>query len=294
MDRLDPDSEIALLTMAEAQGLPFSASFRQSRLAHGVITLVLTVLFGGFLGAWAAGVMGPEAGFFWWAGFLAIALFLRLAWGSYRAACGPANWVMRIADDALLVKFRSFLNHRFPAKDPVVARIPFRAVKGVSMYGARRVLPDSEGAMVRVDWSRSLDIELRPGVDTEPLREAVRHERQSWEPALMGKKRSNHFPIQVAGDHVVRIAWRGAQDRVVPRVDAALDALIGRVDVRRRPKIENQERLDRASTEVQENALIDLVRRGDKITAVRTARALYGMGLAEAKRFVEELDGNAP
>jgi len=44
----------------------------------------------------------------------------------------------------------------------------------------------------------------------------------------------------------------------------------------------------------EEDGIIQLVQRGDKIGAVRLTRELYGFDLTRAKQFVEQLDGSDP
>jgi hypothetical protein len=43
----------------------------------------------------------------------------------------PANWLVRLTDDGMFIKFRSYLNNHFPDQEPTVVFIPHSEIRSV-------------------------------------------------------------------------------------------------------------------------------------------------------------------
>lgn len=85
----------------------------------------------------------------------------------------------------------------------------------------------------------------------------------------------------IAAAIATRITSREHQLRALSRLEAKLDALLKHQGIQFDPYAD----LD--------PAVLDALRRGQKIEAIRTYRAVSGVGLKEAKEYVEELQRRA-
>lgn len=101
--------------------------------------------------------------------------------------------------------------------------------------------------------------------------------------------RFHHVPVQVPQPGVVRVQWRGRK---------VLKVLQSHVTIR--PKRHTGHGHDdssaadnrAAASDDREDQIIKLIEQGDRISAIRTARELYGTTLTEAHAFVDELTEN--
>ena len=269
--------------------------FRSARLAHGLVFAISLLVT---LGLWLSPVTildSPEAKrvpiFIPYLMSFFSALFAFVGWRASRAAWRPSNWIVRVASDGLYVKFRSYLNDNMSARDPVVVFIPKAEIGSLRAHHEKTRRPDDEGAGEIVVPRRYLEIELRDPGDIPELAEHLARARARREPGFAGTKmKFNHYPVRAFATGVVRIDWAGPDVSVRPRLPRAL-AVLGR-HYRVATPAESEERpAAELVPEEQEDRLIAMVERGEKIAAVKLARRLYGYDLTEAVAFVEGLGG---
>jgi hypothetical protein len=201
-----------------------------------------------------------------------------------------SNWLIRMTDHGLFVKFRSYLNHHFPNQDPTVLFLPHSEIRSARLVKERRELPDPD------DGSRSTKtiktrrlVELELAGDARQLTEALAQERKrvfnNPTDGGGGKSRYHHLPVRLASDTLLTIEWG-----VVPRAQEFLDALTRHTLVRSSHKSSKDfVNLETLSHAEQESRLRELAESGDLIGAVATARHLYSYDLTTAKAFVESL-----
>jgi hypothetical protein len=200
-----------------------------------------------------------------------------------------SNWLIRMTDHGLFVKFRSYLNHHFSNQDPTVLFLPHSEIRSARLVKERRELPDPD------DGSRSTKtiktrrlMELELAGDSTELSERLADERKRVFNKLIrggGKMRYHHLPVRLASATLLTIEWS-----VVPRVEKFLDALTRHTLVQSVHKSSKDfVDLRNLSPADQESRLRELAESGDLIGAVATARHLYSYDLTTAKAFVESL-----
>lgn len=201
------------------------------------------------------------------------------------------NWLVRMTDDGLFVKFRSYLNYRFSDQDPTVVFIPYSEISSAKLVKERQAIPDRDGGNPRATTIRTRRfIELDLAGNSEPLADALAGEskRVFAKPADGGANvstRYQHLPVRLATPNLLRIEWG-----VVPNAQTILDALTRHTLVDHATAVsKNFVNLDGLSREEQESRLLELAQSGDMIGAVTMARTLYAYDLATAKHFVESL-----
>jgi hypothetical protein len=137
-----------------------------------------------------------------------------------------SNWLLRMTDHGLFIKFRSYLNNHFDDQDLTVVFIPYSEIRSARSVKERRQVPDQDernrpGTMAKT--RRIVEVELAG--DSTPLREALARERQRlFSNSVIGaggiSTRYQHIPVQFANRTLLQIEW-GA----VPSAQALLDAL---------------------------------------------------------------------
>ena len=279
---------MTLLTLQDAGLTNLDVRFRQSP----IVQLIAFVLFF---------CLGIGAGCWYWFGELPLARALLsggsilvvslLFFANFRKALSPANWILAVGPGRVLVKFRSYLNARFPAADPQVVLLDPSEIAFGRMTKQRIKAPGRRGRN-ETSFHTFLDLRVH-SVDLTPLKERIKYER-ILKPQAMGRHTSakaQHYPVSVAGADTIRIEWRSPRDIVTPGIRKALGALKGQgiaVEPPSREVIDLTEQ-GRRGLEKAEDKILYLAERGNLMAATRLARRAYGLGLTEARQFVEDL-----
>src|SRR5215207_1312548 len=89
----------------------------------------------------------------------------------------PTNWLVRLGDDGLYVKFRSYLNHHMSGQDPTVVLVPFREIRAARLVRETRDVPnlDRRGGTTR---QRRVQVEIDLRQDAPEIAEALAAERR--------------------------------------------------------------------------------------------------------------------
>lgn len=257
-------------------------SYSRSHALLGSVTLLITAVATAVY-SWANHV---------WLGYYLSAVIL-LSFFIFRkmvsARFRPSNWLVRLTDHGLFIKFRSYLNYHFPDQDLTVGFIAHSEIRSARFVLQKQEIPD------RVDGDRPSTtiktrklVELELASETNVLADALTRERAH---ALDGKNlgkissRYHHLPVRLAAPDRLQIEWN-----VVPNAETFLDALSRHTLIRQTQEAKkdfvNLEGLSRAE---QESRLLELAESGDKIGAIAMARQLYSYNLTTAKDFVEGL-----
>jgi hypothetical protein len=213
--------------------------------------------------------------------FLCLLIFHQLILARFR----PSNWLLRLNDDGMFLKFRSYLNDRFPQYDLTVVYLPFSEIRSAKLVREKQELQDYRGHAGTTTKLRKY-VELEVSGDCRQLSEELAKERER---VVKGKAissaRYGDFSVRVVGPDRVQIDWT-----VVPPVQTLLDALTRHTLVRpTEASSKDFANLEKLSREQQEARLLELAESGDKIGAIAMARRLYSYDLTAAKQFVEEL-----
>lgn len=258
-------------------------TFRYGRVAH----LVMLVLFAGGP-IWGLRLAWPtmrEMSLLGWLAATPVLVFVPLIYllvnsAIARAAVAsflPSNWILRTEPDGLFIKFRSYQNHHFGGDGPVVCHVRFAEIDAAGKVVERKEEHRNDGR--RVAYTPYLELRLKE-LDTEALARALAEERTRKAPeerflGIRSRTKSNHVPVLVPEPGVVRLDYRRGMLKALERfVEIAPKRT---VDVGPKVRV----------GKVTEDEILELIERGDKIAAVSLVRDTYGMGLKEAKGFVE-------
>jgi hypothetical protein len=237
------------------------------------------IIFARLRGAWPA---------YFIAAFILVCLliFQKVITARFR----PTNWLVRMTDDGLFVKFRSYLNFHFPDQDLTIVFIPYSDIRSAKYTKERQALPSQDGyarGVPSVRTRRFIDLELAGNL--RPLATGLANESKRLFAKVVdggadASTRYQHLPVKLS-DNVLRIEWF-----VVPSARTLLDALsrhtLVRPDAQSDRDYTNLESLDRRE---QESRLLELAESGDVIGAVAMARKLYSYDLVTAKEFIDSL-----
>lgn len=247
-------------------------------IAVAIVAIILSSLKDSWVGYYFAGVL---------------LLFLLIMHKSVTARFRPSNWLVRLTDHGLLIKFRSYLNCHFPAQDYTVVFIPYVEIRSARRLDEVKEIADLDDNRRPTTTTRTLRwLELELAGDTRQLAIALANEADTvLRTRRIGDEkistRYQHFPVLLPSPRILRIEWA-----VKPKLDVILEKLTRHTMVRpaesARKDLANLDDLSRAE---QETRLLELAESGDKIGAIAIARRLYGYDLSQAKAFVEGLAG---
>jgi hypothetical protein len=246
---------------------------------------VAALLYGRFQDAWLAYYIAAILFFF-------LFIFHNLVTARFRSS----NWLLRMTDHGLFIKFRSYLNRHFDDQDLTVVFIPYSEIRSARSVKERRELPDPDkrhraGMTTKTRWTVEFEI---AGNSTELARALARERERLFGKIVLGagriSTRYQHLPVQLATPTLLRIEWG-----VVPRAPTLLNALTRHTLVQNSAAVtEDFVNLEKLTREEQEAHLLALIQSGDMISAVTLARRLYSYDLTVAKQFVEDLARKQP
>ena len=246
-------------------------------------TILIAVAFGALVFGWLKDV--------WLAYYVAavvaicLLIFQRLVTARFRST----NWLVRMTDDGLYIKFRSYLNHHFPDQDPTVLFLPHSEIRSArSVTERQETLDRDDQTNSTITKTRRLLV-LELAGDSTKVAEALDNERMRvFSKSSQGGGANScyhHLPLRLASPNFLTIEWG-----VVPSLQSILEALTRHTLVQRGEETTRDfVNLDGLSREQQEARLLELAESGDMIGAVAIARKLYSYDLTTAKTFVELL-----
>jgi len=217
---------------------------------------------------------------------IVLLIFQKLLTARFRLS----NWLVRMIDDGLFVKFRSYLNEHFPDQDRTVVFIPYSEIRAATPVKQRRELPERSHNRPLGTTSTRRVVDLELAADTRQLAVVLASEAKlifgkGNQPGGRISTRYQHTPVRLGPADRLRIEWG-----VVPGVDKLMQSLTRHTLVKPQLAVtENFTGLETLSREEQERRLLELAQSGDMIGAVTLARRLYGYDLTKAKEFVESL-----
>ena len=202
----------------------------------------------------------------------------------------PTNWLVRVADDGLYVKFRSYLNYQMSAQDWTVLFVPFRTIRSARILRETQEVPNVGERSGTTRRRRVLvDIDLRE--DAPEIADALATERGREGPRVRrwygtSSSRWRHYPVRMPSPRRLEIEWGG----VAPSAASLLSVLAAHgADVEVRDVTTDYSRLAALTPAQQEGKLRELAEQGEVIEAAQIARRLYGYDYGRAKRYVEAL-----
>lgn len=201
------------------------AVFRESRLGRALAALLVTTLVVAFAAlAWK----GILPGVLLWFSEPVLVLYGLVLWGSLLRATGESNWVLRVSDRGVYVKFRSYLHMGLPSNDRTVIFLEPCDLAAVTSHHVWLDVPDVNA--LGQESVNHLDFTLAPHVRVEPLRQHLSGEHQAVHWAWLTRSAWRYFPVKLIGDNVLRIDWRSGSYRLKPgvrRAEAVIRQRIG-------------------------------------------------------------------
>jgi hypothetical protein len=270
------------LSEAESEATPQDPIFAYSRFNGMLFAVAMLAASGAFVYfGWQQGtkISYCVAG--------ALLLVLMLFSGLVTARFRPTNWLLRMSTFGVYIKFRSYLNYEGAENDEVVVFIPYTEIRSARLLRLRVKMLDPEGHNAS-QTQRYIEFDLN--ADCAALAQALAAEVARKAPMTKhwyGKSSSlyNHYPARFAAPSFLEVQWA-----VVPGWQSLLEALPAYVNIADPvTSTDDFTALSALTREQQEQRLRDLVARGENITAIYTARRLYGCGLAEAKSMIQNL-----
>jgi len=204
----------------------------------------------------------------------------------FRASLKPTNWLLRCSSTGVLIKYRTYLNWRFPTDDVQVVALDYSEIAWARTVKEKRITPSMDShASSQVQFLTYLDFGLT-NPDTSALEANLQRER-SLSPDGMVTTRD--YPVSVSPGGIIELRWSGG---ISPSVTKAIQYLgqhvkIAAVEKRSTDLVHHRD----LTPEQERGKIIELAQSGDEIGAVKLAQQVYGYSLTEAHDFVEKLMG---
>jgi hypothetical protein len=217
-----------------------------------------------------------------------LGLFAWLAFGRFRASLKPTSWLLRCNDDGIIIKYRSFLNWRFPAEDVQAVGFDYSEIAWVRTVKEKRISPSTDGKGGSTKQTQRfvfLDFCLA-NTDTSAI-EARLQAEQNVNPA--GLTITHDYPVEVLSGGIIQLRWNG----ISPSIREAIEYLSRHVKIAavESTKFDLTRNCNRSPDE-EKAKIVQLAKSGDKMGAVTLARQIYGYNLSVAVAFVEKLQSD--
>jgi hypothetical protein len=259
-----------------------------------------------------------QQGFPWfaWGGGAVLAALL-VPWLLYDALAKfrSTNWLLRLGPDGLWINLRSYKNRHLP-EAATVLHLPYEEIASARRHIDTWTTPAHPSATTPTHWKlESLELSLagfatkkgtgplgaaenrgesvvpkgpvpfvvaKPSGATTEIAKALLNERDR-----RGGVKGKHQAVTVPTVGVVRIAWRGHGNDVVPRLSRVLDELSRSVKVEEPTRTDRPHWLKLSDAELDE-LVAQLVRSGDDLEAGQLLIRRRGCSATEAHKLVEE------
>ena len=222
-------------------------------------------------------------------GFIALfmLLFVRIAGSMYRKSLKQDGWLMKATAEGLYVQFRSYLNQHFDKGDDTVIFIPAEKVSWVREVRYTRVTKTRDGQ--RYEFIKGIEVQVRR-MDVERVTAALKQEAQRKHSGWKWQDR----PVEIH-DNVLRVLFSGMRPSAASFVQK----------MRRWYMTQDMKKLDKETgksvniqslteedeghgfTEADIHKALEV---GNSIEAIKIARLVHGIGLKEAKEYVDRIE----
>lgn len=260
------------------------------RYSPGAAALSAVLLVSGAVGLIAYGRVEDEPLAYYIGGLLLLTLWIYLA--VVVARFRPSNWLVRVGERGLYIKFRSYLNHHFPEQDATVVYIPFSAMGRTRIVREAQELPVKDRSGASTTQRRTI-VEIELDEEMETVANALARERHANAPKVRrwygtSAGRYRHHPVRMSAARTIALEWG-----VVPRVSEFLRIMAVHTPVESSKVVRDYTSLATLGRGEQESRLRELVENGQVLDAIHLARRLYGYDITRAKAFVQSLAARA-
>jgi hypothetical protein len=265
-----------LLSLNQVNVNPNNIVYKNSPFLAFVAFLVITAFLGILIVLWIYGRL--SSGFVIFSGFFVL-MFSIIFFRRFLKTLKPDNWVVRLDDNYMLIKYRSFQNTHLSKDDVQIIRLQYSEISSFSIGKRTRNTPSASGGK-RYEFIKYLDLHLN--IETYNLNIQLNRERN-----MKRVSRALHSYVFVTGNNTIRIHWLDTRTAIHPNLKHIANSLV----TKGLYQIQN-EGLDKnvpVNISDEDRDILDLHENGLHIEAISLARRLYGLNLAEAKSYVQEI-----
>ena len=265
-----------LLSSNQVNVNPNYIVYKNSPFLAFVAFLVITALLVIPIVLWIYGRL--SSGFVIFSGFFVL-IFSIIYFRKFLKTLKPDNWVVCLADNYMLIKFRSFQNTHLSKEDVQIIRLQYSEISSFSIGKKTRNTPSASGGK-RYEFIKYLDLHLN--TDTYNLNIQLNRERN-----MKRVSRALHYYVFVTGKNTIRIHWLDTQTAIHPNLKHIANSLAakGLCQIQN----EGSDKVVPVKMFDEDRDILDLHENGLHIEAISLARRLYGMNLAEAKSYVQKI-----
>ena len=271
-----------LLSLPQAPTRQQAMFFRSGRLGPAAFFLFSLAIMGALIYGYAVGDIPFVLMLVFVLGSL---IFLPISLSMLVRSFQATNWLFALGPDRLWIKYRSYLNSHFPPDDLQIIEWRYDEIGSVGLVRRKEITLGSRNR-TQVQFYKHLEFTLHRPFGRE-LPNALLAELNAKDcPNRRIRSKAGDYPVQVKGENTFRMrvnsirpGWKTALREiekngitVAPEKREAEDYTTPLEDKRQ-----------------MEDQLIALAEQGKTIAAVKLARRRYGMGLTEAKKFIDEL-----
>lgn len=202
-----------------------------------------------------------------------------------RASLKPTNWLFRCSSTAIIIKYRSCLHWRLPSEDIQTVAFDYSEIAWVRKVRQHQTsFGGMRGNSKRTEFKTFLEFCLKDP-DTSVLEAHLETERK--------QKCNPHYwdyPVEVLSGGIIRIRRGGIMDYFFPNNDKAVQWLgqFIKIEPTHSSKVDFTGRSD-IKPQNEDESILNLLKNGDKIGAVRLTQKIYGVSLTDAVEFVDKL-----
>jgi hypothetical protein len=278
---------------------PSEVSFGKTEIICRQTRLLTTVMYLFFVSVLVGSpVLWRHVGAPWiaWGGIAALAVLVApsILFGTIPALWRRSNWLLAVQPDGLWVNLRTYGNDHF-AEGQTVVWFDLAEISAARTHVERCTTP-SGGEPGGTTQRRTTHLQLELAhADTEQLQDALSVERKRKPAArtVLGfipiSNKLCHYPVTLPEPNVVRIAWRGSTDHVVPSINYLLQ------ETTMRQKSAEAVADQFGDWRTMDDAAFDvlvrhLVASGDRITATNLLKGRLGITYTAAHEQVEGIE----
>ncbi len=214
-------------------------------------------------------------------------LIFLITFNSFLATTKKTNWIIKVSDDGLYIKYRSYMNSHFSDSTPEAIFIPAPEIKSVYDVYSINILPGSEGGSEK-HKNIYLDILLNNNKTSE-LKEALNKERNGMfaQKGFINSK-SKHYPVNIPEPGIIRIDWKTSKSNIIPGIKKTLNILGYHYFIDSMLKLETKS-WNKAEEKELDDLILELCQSGDDINAVKVIKQRYGYNTTMAVKFLDEM-----
>ena len=265
-----------LLSSNQVNVNPNNIVYKNSPFWAFVAFLVITAFLGIPIVLWINDRL--SLGFVIFSGFFVLILSI-VYFRKFLKTLKQDNWVVSLADNHMLIKFRSFQNTHLPKDNVQIIQLQYSEISSFYIGKKTRITPSASGGK-RYEFIKYLELHLN--IDTNDLNIQLNHERN-----MKRVSRALHFYVFVTGKNTIRIHWLDTQTAIHPNLKHIANSLA----TKGLYQIQNEGLDKNVPVKIfdEDRDILDLHENGLHIEAISLARRLYGLNLTEAKSYVQKI-----